>query len=273
MPTWNGLLKRLLDDVRAGLVSVVVTRWTDAAAARLRHDHGGAGQARRHVRLGDAAVQYDGIAGAHLEHLLSFAQFEREMIAERTRDKMSAARRKRAAVAGARLRCASRWRGAGGNVKEVARAGYLCDVPGPARCLVVEELWRGWTLKRWTTRDGKTVGGKPFTCPSLHLLRPTSFTQVKCAIAGRFSPVNMKPSLIAVTWDKVHDRSSPTHLAAAVITNKHGALLRDRRCATCNVGMVHTYTRRARASTVTTFASRLTSAAHSAQHVGVGSRN
>jgi hypothetical protein len=51
--------------------------------------------------FGDAAVQDNLFAGRlTLNVLLLFAQFEREIIGERTRDKMSAARRKRKWVAG-----------------------------------------------------------------------------------------------------------------------------------------------------------------------------
>jgi site-specific DNA recombinase len=111
-----------------------------------------------------------------LNVLLSFAQFEREIIAERTRDKIAAARRK------------GKW--AGGmpllgydvdprgsklvvNPQEAERvraifALYL-ELGGLIR--VVQELERrGWRNKRWQTRKGAIKGGSLFTKTSLHHL-------------------------------------------------------------------------------------------------------
>ena len=111
-----------------------------------------------------------------LNILFSFAQFEREIISERTRDKMGATRRK------------GKWLGG------TPVLGY--DVDSPMRRLVVhpqeaervraifrlylelrgliptvQELSRrGWVAKRWTTRKGITRGGRPFNKASLHYL-------------------------------------------------------------------------------------------------------
>ena len=49
----------------------------------------------RLLRLGHPAVQHDDVHGpAHLNVLLSFAQFEREVTSERIRDKIAASKRK-----------------------------------------------------------------------------------------------------------------------------------------------------------------------------------
>src|SRR5215467_7184954 len=83
-----------------------------------------------------------------LHILLSFAQFERELIAERTRDKIAAARRQ------------GHW--AGGmpllfNPGEAERVRAIFALYGEEQDLgaVVEELARrGWGKKRWQTRPG-----------------------------------------------------------------------------------------------------------------------
>ena len=104
-----------------------------------------------------------------LNVLLSFAQFEREIIAERTRDKIAATRRK------------GKW--SGGR----PLLGYDVDPRGQRLCVNAEEAERvraifalfleheslppvvrelearGWTNKRWRTRSGKDSGGEPFT--------------------------------------------------------------------------------------------------------------
>jgi hypothetical protein len=104
-----------------------------------------------------------------LNILLSFAQFEREIIAERTRDKISAARRK------------GRWSGGipvlGYSIDPIARRltvnqdeaarvraifhlfRTMCDLT-----VVAAELrTRGWVTKQWTSRGGTQHGGRPFT--------------------------------------------------------------------------------------------------------------
>src|SRR5205823_11367989 len=103
-----------------------------------------------------------------LNILSSFAQFERELISERTRDKMSAARRK------------GKWTGGipvlgydvdprGGrlvvNEPEARRVREIFELYRERRsvAVVLEELHRRkWTTKSWTKRDGSLRQGSPF---------------------------------------------------------------------------------------------------------------
>lgn len=102
-----------------------------------------------------------------LNILLSFAQFEREIISDRTRDKQVAARKK------------GKW--TGGHIllgyDLDSRAGKLVINPDEAER--VREMFRlylegtsvqeiaqrfdklGWRNKQWTTQDGKLYGGSP----------------------------------------------------------------------------------------------------------------
>src|SRR5262249_41621924 len=117
-----------------------------------------------------------------LNVLLSFAQFERELIAERTRDKMAATRRK------------GKWAGGhpllgydldpkGGrltvNPEEADRVRAIFALYREQGSLlpVVQELARrGWCSKRWQTRRGQARGGRPFTRTSLYrLLRNVAY--------------------------------------------------------------------------------------------------
>lgn len=104
-----------------------------------------------------------------LNILLAFAQFEREIISERTRDKMSAARRK------------GKWIGGhpvlgydidskGGrlvvNPQEAAQVRTLFELYlelGSMLPVLQEAERRGLTTKRWTTDDGHVRGGQPIT--------------------------------------------------------------------------------------------------------------
>ena len=111
-----------------------------------------------------------------LNILLSFAQFEREMIADRTRDKMAAARRKGKWVGG---RPALGYDIAAGGGKLVVNseeadrvqaifALYLQHQSLAATLAEIET--RQWTTKGWTTRDGKEHLGRPFTKTTLERL-------------------------------------------------------------------------------------------------------
>jgi hypothetical protein len=111
-----------------------------------------------------------------LNVLLSFAQFEREIISERTRDKIAATRRKGKWCGGIPvlgydvdpqvLRLAV-------NPKEATRVRAIFDLYLEHQALlpVVRELERrGWRTKAWVTRKGRKIGGQPFTKTSLHRL-------------------------------------------------------------------------------------------------------
>jgi site-specific DNA recombinase len=107
---------------------------------------------------------------------LSFAQFEREIIAERTRDKMAATRRK------------GKWSGGtpvlGYDLDPRGRRLHFNDDEAKRVCVifalyleqqallpVAQELARrGWVGKRWQTRSGRQRGGRPFTKTGLYRL-------------------------------------------------------------------------------------------------------
>jgi DNA invertase Pin-like site-specific DNA recombinase len=111
-----------------------------------------------------------------LNILLSFAQFEREIISERTRDKMGAARRKGKWVGGTPL-LGYDVAAAGGslvvNPSEARRVREIFELYRSHRSLaaVVAELSeRGWTTKSWKSRRGTRHAGHPFTKASLRML-------------------------------------------------------------------------------------------------------
>jgi site-specific DNA recombinase len=111
-----------------------------------------------------------------LNVLLSFAQFEREIISERTRDKIAAARRKGKWVGGMPLLgfdVDPHGSKLAVNDDEAARVRAIFELYLEHQSLlaVIHELdARGWCNKRWTTRKGVERGGKPFTKKSLHKL-------------------------------------------------------------------------------------------------------
>lgn len=157
-------LRRLLADLEAGKIDCVVVYKVDRFTRSLL-DFARMMELfeRRHVSFVSVTQQFNttnSLGRLVLNILLSFAQFEREMIAERTRDKMSAARRK------------GKWTGGmpvlgydvdakGGklvvNEEEATRVRVMFQLYLELRSLitVVQELnRRRWTTKQWVTKKG-----------------------------------------------------------------------------------------------------------------------
>jgi site-specific DNA recombinase len=187
-----------------------------------------------------------------LNMLLTFAQFEREMIAERTRDKMSAARRK------------GKW--TGGNPV----LGYDCSPQGGALVINEEEAARvreiyrlylefgsliplvagmdsrGWTMKRWTTREGRSAGGARFNKGNLYNLLTNVLYTGRVKHGGQVYAGEQEAIVDDATWNCVQQKLSANgRRGGRNVRNKCGALLKGLvRCASCGVGMTHTWVRK-----------------------------
>jgi site-specific DNA recombinase len=111
-----------------------------------------------------------------LNILLSFAQFEREIISERTRDKMSAARRKGKWVGGTPV-LGYDVGPAGGRLvvnqaeaEQVRQIFTLCAEVTSSSERLREVREHGFTTKDWTSRGGQHHGGRAFSSSTLKLL-------------------------------------------------------------------------------------------------------
>ena len=184
-----------------------------------------------------------------LNILLSFAQFEREIIAERTRDKMAAARRKGKWVGGVPplgYRVAS----GGGRLEveeqeaEVVREIFTLYGERQSVMAVVEELnRRGRTSKRWTSGRGREHGGLRFSKSAVAwILRNRVYTgQVEYrgeVFVGEQAAV-MEPEV----WEEVQRRlaSRPEIQPKTGGENPLRGLLY---CGECGVRMLPTYVRK-----------------------------
>jgi site-specific DNA recombinase len=244
-------LQRLLADIAAGKVHCVVLSRIDRLSrslldfARLMETF-----ERHHVAFVSVSQQVNSATSMGrlmLNVLLSFAQFERELIGERTRDKIAAARRKGKWVGGMPLLGYDvDPRGAKLVVNEAeavrVRAIFNLYLEHQALLPVVQELdRRGWKTKQWTTRTGKTRGGMPFTRTNLyHLL-------TRVALVGRVQykqethPGEHEAIVDPELWERVqtvlrrHGRRDPRRSPAAALLQ--GLL----RCAGCGCRMVPTY--------------------------------
>src|SRR3954453_11423297 len=111
-----------------------------------------------------------------LNILLSFAQFEREIIGERTRDKLGAARRKGKWIGGFPV-LGYDVNAQGGrlvvNEREAEQVRHIYRTFSKAGTL--EEAFRrvdrsGFTTKDWSSKEGRHHPGKPFSKMTLRLL-------------------------------------------------------------------------------------------------------
>ncbi len=188
-----------------------------------------------------------------LNVLLSFAQFEREIISERTRDKIAATRRK------------GKW--AGGhpilgydvdpvafkllvNEAEAARVRAIFDlyVKNESLLPVVQELdRRGWLNKRWQTRKAGERGGKAFTRTSLYRLLTNAAYIGKVKYKDE-QHVGEHTGIIDLgVWQRVQamlERNGRS--GGATVRNSFGALLKGLlRCVPCGCAMTPSHTTKA----------------------------
>ena len=249
-------LKRLLADVETGTVNCIVVYKVDRLSRSLLDftrimeilDKHGA----TFVSVTQQFNTTTSLGRLTLNMLLSFAQFEREMISERTRDKMHAARRK------------GKW--VGGNIV----LGYDLTPKGGALLInkdeadrvreifqlylklgslipVIEELdRRGWTMKRWTTREGHNRGGARFNKTTLHNLLTHVIYTGHVKFEGKLCAGEHERIVDDDTFNRVQERLNRNgRRGGRRVGNKYGGLLNGLvRCGSCGVGMTHTYVRK-----------------------------
>ena len=192
-----------------------------------------------------------------LNVLMSFAQFERELISERTRDKIAAARRK------------GKWVGGhpilgydidpqgyklivNENEARQVQAIFQLYLDHQTLLPVVQELTkRGWRTKQWTTRKGLQRGGKPFTKTNVHKLLTNVAYAGKISYKGEVHAAEHAGIIAFETWQRVQailQRNGRT--SGSLVRNKYGALLKGiLRCAACDCAMVPSCTKRTEAKT------------------------
>src|SRR6516225_8286704 len=182
-----------------------------------------------------------------LHILLSFAQFEREIIAERTRDKIAAARRKGQWAGGMPLLgydVDPRGSQLVVNATEAERVRAIFALYRERQALgpVVQELARrGWVQKCWRTRKGRLRGGQPFTTSCLRRLLTNATYRGQIRYHDEIHPGEHPALVDAKLWEPVQAllRRSRTH--GPRIHNPHGSFLHGiLRCLPCGCPMIAT---------------------------------
>ncbi len=246
-------LRRLMADVEAGKVDCVVVYKVDRLSrslsdfARLMETF-----EKQKVSFVSVTQRFDtsqSMGRLTLNVLLSFAQFERELASERTRDKIAAARRK------------GKW--AGGhpilgydvdprgfrlevNEIEAPQVRAIFDMYLEHQSLletvkVIDQ--RGWRNKQWVTRKGKMRAGKPFDKNSLLRL----LTNIAYIGRVRHKEENYPGEHAAIVDPGVFQQVQQLltrngRTGGVLVRNKYGALLKGLlHCAPCRCAMGHTY--------------------------------
>ena len=189
-----------------------------------------------------------------LNVLLSFAQFEREIIGERIRDKIAAQRRKGKWAGGTpvlgydvdRSNCSPKLVV---NTEEAVRVRQVFDLYLQLESLlpVVNELVdRGWCNKSWKTKKGLPKGGRPFDRCSVYnlLTNPVYVGKIKhkTELHDGEHPAIVPPDVFGRV-QKLLQRNGRT--GGATVRNRYRALLKGLLfCTACDRAMVHTFTGR-----------------------------
>jgi site-specific DNA recombinase len=242
-------LQRLLVDIRAGKVDTVLCYKVDRLSRSLL-DFAKMMEVFEAHRVSFVSVtqQFNSATSMGrlvLNVLLSFAQFEREIISERTRDKVAATRRKGKWAGGTPLLGYDIDRRA---VKLVVNEEEASQVRAIFRLylehqglLPVAQVLnrRGWTTKPWVTRAGGRCGGRPFDRTNLHRLLTNVVYVGKVRYQDEVHPGEQPALVDDDTWTKVQEvlrDHGPG--GSATRPGTRGFLLRGLlRCAPCGCAM------------------------------------
>src|SRR5450432_1283194 len=241
-------LQRLMADIEAGRIDGVVVYKVDRLSRSLL-DFAQIMETfeKRQVSFVSVTQQINSATSMGrlmLNVLLSFAQFEREIIGERTRDKIAATRRKGKwsggrPMLGYDLDPAGQRLAVNTEEAERVRAIFVLFLGHQSLPPVVQELEaRGWTNKRWRTRSGKESGGDPFTKVGLRRLLTNVLysgkVRYKDEIHDGEQPALVDPAVFRQAHDLLHGGPG----VGAPVRNRFGALLRGLlRCVPCGCAM------------------------------------
>jgi site-specific DNA recombinase len=184
-----------------------------------------------------------------LNILLSFAQFEREIISERTRDKMSAARKKGKWVGGVPVLGYDIEAGGGrliineAEAKQVREIFQLFRTHASLPPMVSELHKRRWINKSWTSKRGISHTGRPFKKASLRRLLTNAAYAGKVEYRGTIYDGEHSPIIETAAWDEINIQLRSELRGRGVVRVKQDALLAGLLyCQNCEKPMIATYT-------------------------------
>jgi DNA invertase Pin-like site-specific DNA recombinase len=207
-------LQRLLVDIAAGRVDTVVVYKIDRLTRSLA-DFAKIVEIldQRSASFVSVTQQFNtttSMGRLTLNVLLSFAQFEREVIGERIRDKIAASKRKGMWMGGVPplgYRVEDRKLRIIDSEAEIVRAIFRRYAELGSVRLVKEELdARGIKSKSWTSASGRPIGGKPFSRGALYLMLQNRTYLSEIVHKGQSHPGDHAPIIDQPLWDAAQSR-------------------------------------------------------------------
>jgi DNA invertase Pin-like site-specific DNA recombinase len=204
-------LQRLLADITAGWVDIIVVYKIDRLTRSLTDfakiveilDARGAS----FVSVTQQFNTTTSMGRLTLNVLLSFAQFEREVIGERIRDKIAASKKKGMWMGGVPplgYRVEDRKLVIIDGEAEIVRLIFRRYAElGSVRLLRDELEARGIKSKSWTRASGCLIGCKPFSRGALYLILQNRLYRGEIVHKGRFYPGEHTPIIDPPLWDAV----------------------------------------------------------------------
>src|SRR5215471_9338051 len=181
---------------------------------------------RRLFRSHSSSTRTTSMGRLTLNVLLSFAQFEREVIGERIRDKIAASKKKGMWMGGVPplgYRAEDRKLLIANSEAEIVRAIYRRYIElGSVRLLKQELEARGINSKSWTSASGRLKGGKPFSRGALYLILQNRTYLGEIVHNGQSHPGEHAPIIDQPLWD-----AAQAQLAANTAERNSGAHTRQ----------------------------------------------
>jgi len=247
-------LQKLLSDIKAGGINCVIVYKVDRLSRSLMDFAQLLEFLDKHnvtfVSVTQAFNTNTSMGRLTLNILLSFAQFEREIISERTKDKMAAARKK------------GQW--VGGRPPfgyDVEKDGKKLLV-NPEEAKIVREIFKlylegnsllkvalilnekGYRSKQGASKAGKLYGGKKFGVTQIQAIIKNVLYIGKVNYAGQIYEGQQEPIINEETFKKAQEKLRQNRVERKVLKNTEctGLLTHLLHCNTCNTIMFHTYT-------------------------------
>ena len=205
-------LQRLLRDVESGVIDVIVVYKVDRLSRSLT-DFARIVEVFEKNKASFVSItqQFNtttSMGRLTLNILLSFAQFEREVIGERIRDKFAASRRKGMWMGGMPplgYDVVDRKLVVNEKEAELVRLIFKRFLRVGSATKLAQELRRaGHTTKSWTTQDGKHRPGKPIDKGAIYKILNNRVYLGEAVHKGTSYPGEHEAIIDRATWDKVH---------------------------------------------------------------------
>ncbi len=246
-------LKRLMDDIREGRINCVVVYKVDRLSRSLLDftklleffDQNNV----TFVSVTQHFNTQSSMGRLTLNILLSFAQFEREMISERTKDKMGAARKKGKWVGGQPLLGYDLDRDNRRiviNEQESKLVKKIFDIYLKENSMlrtmsVLNE--EGFTTKNYVAKSGRITGGRSFVKNNIQLILNNPIYTGRVFYEKKMYEAEHEAIIPIELFDKVQDRIAYNRVNRKIRKNAEcaGLLSQLIRCKACNSPMFHSY--------------------------------